>query len=81
MPEMRAEVNRFKDVLEKAYPPPEGAYLKVKTEPHDFGSYMSVFVAFDETNQEAIDYAFMLEGNIPGTWNELERLAEKNATS
>ena len=47
---------------------PEGARLKVKSNPHDYGSYLSVVVRFDSENQAAVDYAFKVEKDAPTTW-------------
>jgi hypothetical protein len=49
---------------------PDGAILAITNNPHDFGFYYDVVVKFDDSNQEAIDYAFAVESNLPGTWEE-----------
>jgi hypothetical protein len=63
------ECSRFKQlILKKFGNPPEGAKVRIKHFPHDFGTYMEVCVVFDEDNQEAIDYAFKVEENLPMNW-------------
>lgn len=76
-PKMKAECDRFKEALEKAYPPPDGARLSIKNENHEFGPYLEVIVRYDDEDEEATEYAFMLESEAAGTWKELERLAER----
>jgi hypothetical protein len=51
---------------------PPGAFLKVKSFPHDFGTYYEVVCFFDEENAESMDYAFHVEGNSPVEWGEEE---------
>ena len=51
---------------------PEGAALFVKSNPHDFGTYYEVNCKYKIGNQEAEDYAFKCEGDLPETWEELE---------
>ena len=75
----RAECRRFKELLEKAYPPPEGAYIQVKSESHDFGVYREVVLMADESisdeDQEKINQWVEKISNHPSTWIELEQLA------
>ena len=49
---------------------PEGAYLKVKSFPHDFGSYHEVVCFFDDLIPDSVDYAYHVEGNSPEYWYE-----------
>src|SRR5438045_9314068 len=48
---------------------PAGAYLTIKRNPHDFGSYLSVVCEFDPDNQAAVDYAYRCESNGPEQWD------------
>jgi hypothetical protein len=48
---------------------PEGAKLKIKEFPHDFGTYHEVVCWYEEDNEIAENYAFELEGNIPEKWD------------
>jgi hypothetical protein len=50
-------------------PEPEGAFFRVKANPHDFGSYYSVVCNFDDENEEAIKYAYNCENNSPARWD------------
>lgn len=48
---------------------PEGATIKIKSNPHDFGSYLDVVVRFDMNNEAARDYAYRVENNVPARWD------------
>lgn len=57
---------------------PEGAILRVKGFPHDFGTYYEVVCEFDPENERALNYALECEGNSPMTWdaNARQELAD-----
>ena len=64
------ECRAFIEQLRRQFgPEPVGARLERKEFPHDFGSYDEVVVWYDEDNQEAIDYAFKLEAEMPEKWD------------
>lgn len=48
---------------------PPGARLKVKSFPHDFGTYMEVVCYFEDDNEEALNYALVCEGEGPEYWD------------
>lgn len=75
MPAMRKQAERFKSLLEKAFPPKGRGSLSIKSFPHDFGGYLEVVANFDDTDEESQKWAFDLEGSVPETWAELEKLA------
>jgi hypothetical protein len=52
---------------------PEGAQLSVKSNPHDFGSYLSVVCYYDPARPASLDYAFRCEGQSPREWDEQAR--------
>jgi hypothetical protein len=54
-------------------PEPLGARLTVRSNPHDFGSYLSVVCEYDAEHPEAIDYAFRCESDGPREWDERAR--------
>jgi hypothetical protein len=67
----RAECAAWRDALRKAHgQEPEGARLAIKSQPHDFGSYLEVVCYFDPENEAAADYAYRCEGEGPATWDE-----------
>lgn len=65
------EAKRFKKLLIKKFgEPPEGAYFVIKSYPHDFGNYYELVIKFDETIEAAINYAFLVDNNLPSNWND-----------
>jgi hypothetical protein len=78
-PAMQAQCLRFKELLEKAFPPVGNTSLFISNNPHDFGTYLEVAVSFNPEDTKEREYAFMLESKAPGTWEELERLAKEAA--
>ena len=65
----REECRRFLDLIRKKLgPEPPGARLKVKSFPHDFGSYLEVVCLFEEDNEEAKSYAYKCEAEAPTKW-------------
>ncbi len=71
MEKAKLECRRYIELLEQKFRPvPEGAYFRIKTETHEFGSYPEVVVDFDSENEEAVDFAFHVENNLPGTWDD-----------
>lgn len=52
-------------------PEPEGARLRIKSQPHDFGTYYDVICRFDENDEQAVEYAFKCESSGPLTWAEV----------
>ncbi len=47
----------------------KGARLSIRSNPHDFGTYLSVVCYFDHRKQTSIDYAFRCETG-PHFWDE-----------
>jgi hypothetical protein len=73
----QAECRRYIALLQAHYsakhagrPLPEGCTLKIKGNPHDFGTYYEVVARFDAANPAAERAAFWLESNVPGEWPE-----------
>jgi hypothetical protein len=52
---------------------PEGARLSVKSNPHDFGTYLSVICYYDDQIPAAADYAFRCESESPEHWDTQAR--------
>jgi hypothetical protein len=70
----RREANAYIKQLRRMFgEEPAGARLTMKSYPHDFGSYLEVVVKFNENDEEAVEYAFKLEGNLPGEWDDEAR--------
>lgn len=69
----RAECNRYRTLLEATYAAAHNgrgcpARVVVKSNPHDFGSYLEVGVKFDDRDREQVEAAFWLEANAPTEW-------------
>jgi len=70
-----AECRRFMDQIERHYPVPEhsDAYLTIKRESHDFGTYYEVACVYDMNDQAACNWAFDVENDSLGalrTWEK-----------
>jgi hypothetical protein len=52
---------------------PDGARLAVTSNPHDFGTYLSVACRYDPALPAAVDYAFRCEAEGPREWDEEAR--------
>jgi hypothetical protein len=50
--------------------PPPGVSLRIKSNPHDFGSYLDVVVRFDDDSVEAVAYACNVEEHMPMDWDD-----------
>lgn len=75
----RRECRAFIGQLERQFgEPPSGACLKITQNPHDFGTYLDVEVIFDDSVEEAVEWAYNIEANLPASWDEaaLAELAE-----
>lgn len=69
--ESRKECQRYIDLIRKVCgEEPEGAELRTKSFPHDFGTYREVVCYFDDEFPDSVDYAFFVEGNSPETWKD-----------
>lgn len=67
----KEECRRFIELIRKKVgEEPYGASLAVKGFNHDFGRYYEVVCYFEDTNEEAINYAFKCETETPLRWEE-----------
>jgi hypothetical protein len=53
--------------------PPGSARLVLKGNPHDFGTYYTVDCVFDDQDEAAVEYAYKLENECPGQWDQEAR--------
>lgn len=56
-------------------PEPEGASLRVRWFPHDFGMYAEVVCYYDTDNGAALEYAMRCEDGGPEHWDDVARAA------
>ena len=70
----RKEAAAFIGQLKRQFgEPPMGVRFKIKSNMHDFGSYVSLEAIFDDENNEAVDYVYNIEGNLPERWDDEAR--------
>lgn len=77
----KRECRIYIDLLRRALgEEPFGARLAIKSNPHDFGNYLSVVCHYDSDNEEAMAYAFRCEAEGPENWDDIAHrdLAEQN---
>ena len=68
-----AECMAFKHQLERMYPKLVenlNLELRIKSCPHDFGSYKEVFCYYHEDSEDAETTAFELQDMLPENWDE-----------
>jgi hypothetical protein len=63
--EMREECFKYKQLLIKMFP--EG-WFNIKTFHHDFGDYLEVVIWYDNEDEKQVEYAYMVEANLPEYW-------------
>ena len=73
-PRARQECRAYIGLLRRTIgPEPEGAELRIRSNPHDFGTYLSVVCAYDANDEMAVTYAFRSEAEAPSEWDEEAR--------
>lgn len=74
MPIARREcVTYIKLIRRTLGPEPTGARLVIRSNPHDFGVYLSVNCVYDDEIPAAVEYAFKCESDGPATWDDQAR--------
>ena len=68
---MRESVQYIEAIRKKLGKEPNGALLRVKGFPHDFGVYHEVVCFFDTNIPDSEEYAFRCENDAPATWAEV----------
>lgn len=48
------------------------AFLRCRSEEHDFGKYYEVYVLYYDDNEMGVSYAFHLDNNAPLSWDDTE---------
>jgi hypothetical protein len=77
MPAMRAEANRYVELLQKKFPNLPG-YWKVAQLMHDFGPYLEVRFYCEASLLDAGSVIRFLEANMPKTWDDCEPVEWKS---
>jgi len=72
---MRVECRAFAHQLERVFPQAieAGCSFRVKSNPHEFGSYLEVQVCFNDNDEAQTHWAFMIENDLPETWDDQAR--------
>ena len=74
LPRANNEAARFLAQIRKHYgDEPGNSELKIKHNPHDFGTYLSIEFYYEADNEEEVDYGFDIEGDVKGvleTWDK-----------
>lgn len=58
-------------IIKKLGDPPAGAFFKIRSNPHDFGTYHELAIYFEDDNRVALAYALKCESEAPETWAEV----------
>ena len=72
MEKAREECRRYINQLRAQFGvEPEGARLRIKSNPHDFGEYLEVVCYYNSDLPDSEEYAFKCEGEAWPTWREV----------
>jgi hypothetical protein len=76
----RLEIKAFHDQIIREFGhAPENSGFKTKSNPHDFGSYLSLQFNFEDEDEVASEYGYGIESNFPSMWdNEARAYLESN---
>ena len=68
----RLECRAFIDQLERQFPHAidAGCTFKIRSNPHDFGTYYEVAVFYDDDDEEQTRAVYDIENDLPTTWDE-----------
>lgn len=74
----KEECRKFKGMLAKACPPPNGCAFVIEASNHDFGTYREVTAQVDEDIAVESEVEVWMDKytSMPYTWLELEDIAE-----
>jgi porphobilinogen deaminase len=75
LPRMRAECRAFVHQLERTFPEAleAGCSFRVKSNAHEFGSYLEVQVCFNDNDEHMTHWAYMIEAELPELWDDEAR--------
>lgn len=72
VPAMRKEVQRWCDLLRTCFP--EAEFNKIqfvrRSNPHDFGTYYTAAVRFDENDEQSCRQAYFVDEQLPVRWSD-----------
>jgi hypothetical protein len=68
----RLEAEAFRDQIYRVFgDPPAGTGIRIKSCPHDFGSYLDLQIAYDDDEDDSCGWTFEVESNLPERWDEI----------
>lgn len=70
MPAMRAEANKYLNMLRARFPNCDKVTMSIHSNPHDFGDYLDIRIKYDDNDDIATQQAFFIEGNLPEKWSD-----------
>lgn len=77
----RIQCNAYISQLKRMHgEPPEGVRYVITWNPHDFGTYADVEIIFDDEKEDANAYAWKVEADLPGEWDEQAKLELEKAS-
>lgn len=62
----KQEMKAYKHQLERMFP---NANIRIKSFPHDFGTYSEVCAVYNTDNEQAASIAFEVESGCPANWD------------
>ena len=68
--ECRAYIGQLRRVFGQE---PKGAEIRIKSFPHDLGTYHEVVCYYEEGDNDSTEYAFKLESNLPEYWDSISK--------
>lgn len=75
----RAEAKRYINLIRKfCAPEPEGSWLKLRSNPHDLGTYYTVAYFFDDSIPDHIEYMKLIDSEGPTKWSDDEFIITMN---
>jgi len=68
------EVRAFAKQCQRMFPnKPSGARYVITNNPHDFGTYYDLGIRFNMDDEEAENYAYEVQNNMPSNWDDQAR--------
>ena len=67
----RIECRAFVDQLKRTYPQAlaAGVTFRIKSNFHDFGTYLEVQVCFNDEDEAQAEWAYLIESDLPEYWD------------
>ena len=69
----RKECKAYINQLKRMFPEYADIEYRIKSNPHDFGTYYEVVVCYDTNDKVSIEQAFDIEDKLPEYWDSLAK--------